>query len=211
MRLTLSKIIDTALLVIKWPLAILIIFYYTDIFKIFITSGAFFLSNANILYIFGALFFLITNYLGRYGGNKFLVWEHELSHAIFAWVTFKQNVRIKVLSESNSMGHDGYCTYTNGSNWLITIAPYFFPTLTLLLSLLYPLISDDLHFILDFALGFSITYHLKTNFLEVIHNFKPSIEDSSTDLTRVGRIYALIMIPPLNFVTFSFIFTLLVT
>ena len=37
MRLTLSKITDTALLVIKWPLAILIIFYYTDIFKIFAT------------------------------------------------------------------------------------------------------------------------------------------------------------------------------
>lgn len=207
MRLTLSKITDTALLVIKWPLAILIIFYYTDIFKIFIGSGVFFLSNANILYIFGALFFLITNYLGRYGGNKFLVWEHELSHAIFAWLTFKKNIRIVV----NEGGHGGHCSYSNGSNWLITIAPYFFPTLTLIISLIYPLISNDFHFILDFALGFSITYHLKTNISELIHNFSPSELYGSTDITKIGRVFALIMIPALNFVIFSLVFTVLGT
>jgi|TARA_B100001142_G_scaffold116220_1_gene118447 hypothetical protein len=201
----LSKILDKILSVIKWPLAVLVLFFYLDIFRFFLTTGASFISNASLLYFLGALFFLVTN--GRHSSsNKFLTWEHELSHAIFAWLTFKKNIRIEVLREPNYKGHAGYCYYENGDNWLITIAPYFFPTLTLILSFVYLLVNSSLYWVLDLVLGYSIAFHLKTNFLEVCHNFRPPVEGSYTDLTMVGRLFALIMIPALNFIVFAVIF-----
>ena len=205
MTLMLSKILDKILSVIKWPLAVLVLFFYLDIFRFFLTTGASFISNASLLYLVGALFFLVTN--GRHSSsNKFLTWEHELSHAIFAWLTFKKNIRIEVLREPNYKGHAGYCYYENGGNWLITIAPYFFPTLTLILSFVYLLVNSSLYWVLDLVLGYSIAFHLKTNFLEAFHNFRPSVEGSYTDLTMVGRLFALIMIPALNFIVFAVIF-----
>ena len=55
--------------------------------------------------------------------------EHELTHAIFAWLTFVPVIELRTTdgtleTEDDSEGH----VYLGGSNWLISISPYFFPT-----------------------------------------------------------------------------------
>jgi len=208
----LSKFVDSILWLIKWPLAGVMLYWYLDIFSFFVAMLLEFLYQASWVYVAGAIVFIVTNFLGNYSNNRFLIWEHEMSHFIFARLTFKQNVRIEVYPEGESdyKGRAGYCYYENGDNWLIAIAPYFFPTLTLLLSLLYLLPIGDLNVILDFCLGFSIAYHLKTNFIELYYNFSPSIKGGKTDITELGKTFAFIMIPPLNFVVFSIVIIALI-
>jgi hypothetical protein len=55
--------------------------------------------------------------------------EHELTHALFAWLTLVPVLELRstdgtLQSEDNSEGH----VRLGGTNWLISIAPYFFPT-----------------------------------------------------------------------------------
>lgn len=55
--------------------------------------------------------------------------EHELTHVLFAWMTFVRVVELRstdgtLETDDNSEGH----VHLEGSNWLITMAPYFFPT-----------------------------------------------------------------------------------
>ena len=55
--------------------------------------------------------------------------EHELTHAIAAWMTFVPVIELRSTdgtTGSDSMGH----VRLGGSNWLISSAPYFFPTVS---------------------------------------------------------------------------------
>ena len=66
----------------------------------------------------------------------------------------------------------GMCRYTGGTNWLIQISPYFFPTLTIFISLLYLLPINDFYPFLDICIGFSLAYHLKSNYMEFITSMR---------------------------------------
>ena len=57
-------------------------------------------------------------------GSFFSTFEHELTHAVFAWVTFH-----KVVGMRATWRRGGDVTIVGRGNWLITIAPYFFPIL----------------------------------------------------------------------------------
>lgn len=205
----LSKLVDFCLLLLKWPLALLVIYFYEDLFFLFIGSLANFILEANIYLIIGGLVFLITNF--SYS-NKFLTFEHEFTHALFAFLTFKQNIKI-IVGPSEFKGAAGVCTFQNGDNWLISLSPYFFPTMTLFCALFFMILEyigiGDLHYLVDLSIGFSIPYHLKTNYLELIHNFNssPSMK-LETDISQVGKIFSLIMIPALNFLIFYIIFSI---
>ena len=54
--------------------------------------------------------------------NALSTLEHELTHVVFAWLTFH---RVKGL-EVNDDG-SGRMVYVGKGNWLIALAPYFFP------------------------------------------------------------------------------------
>lgn len=197
-----SKIADFSLdKIIKWPLAVILIFFYLDIFYYFLGSFVNFIIGASWTYLIGAILFVFQSI--RYG-DKFLTFEHELTHAIFAFLTFKKDIKININNPTpDALGH---CTYTGGGNWLITLAPYFFPTLTVFFALLYLIVSDGFFIILDFCIGYSLTYHLRTNFSELLVNYKSG---PNSDINKVGKIYSIIIIPAMNFLIFSQIFNLL--
>ena len=105
------------------------------------------------------------------------------------------------------------------ANWLITIGPYFFPTFTFLLLPLIFIPYEPLYPFLQFLLGWSISFHIIQNIVDVIQNWKPEVEGSFTDLTTLtvkqpkqttfsiyrSWMFAIIMIPALNFVVFTYI------
>jgi hypothetical protein len=87
--------------------------------------------------------------------------EHELTHVLFAWLTFIRVVELRstdgtLETEDNSEGH----VHLEGSNWLITISPYFFPTAAaVLLAATWALASQPTqlaHGLLGAASAFSI-------------------------------------------------------
>ena len=237
----LSDSIDFLLGLIMWPLAAGVIYYYPDIFFLFKTTVSSFIVNASPTYLVGAVFFLLFyfNWLPFFKFPKIWksnknelsfatrldTWEHEFNHWFFAILTFKFDARFKTFSRPDeSSGFIGAMT-SRTSNWLITIGPYFFPTFTFFLLPLIFMPYEPLYPFLQFLLGWSISFHIIQNAVDVYNNWQPSpgIEGAYTDLTTLtalppdqtkfsifrSRIFAIIMIPALNFLVFTYILMVL--
>ena len=235
----LSNLTDLLLGLIMWPLAAAVIYYYPDIFSLFTTTVSSFITNASPFYLVGAIFFLLFrfNWLPfikfpkgwNFKKNEFSfssrldTWEHEFNHWFFAILTFKPGSSFETFSKPNELNHAGYMTPQYGNNWLITIGPYFFPTFTFLLLPLIFIPYEPLYPFLQFLLGWSISFHMIQNIVDVIQNWKPEVEGSFTDLTTLtvkqpkqttfsiyrSWMFAIIMIPALNFVVFTYILIVL--
>ena len=231
----LSDSIDSLLGLIMWPLAGAVIYYYPDIFSLFTTTVKSFIVNASPIYLAGAVFFLFFRFnllpfikfpkiwnfnKGKYTfASRLDTWEHEFNHWFFAILTFKPGSSFETFSKPNELDHAGYMTPQYGNNWLITIGPYFFPTFTFLLLPLIFIPYEPLYPFLQFLLGWSISFHMIQNIVDVIQNWKPEVEGSFTDLTTLtvkqpkqttfsiyrSWMFAIIMIPALNFVVFTYI------
>ena len=235
----LSYLIDRLLGLIMWPLAAVVVYYYPEIFSLFITTVSIFIENASPIYLAGVAFFLIFrfNFLpflkfpsawnkkGEYSfASRLDTWEHERAHWLFAILTFKHVNEIKIHKKRDEFGRAGYISYANGSNWLITIGPYFFPTFTFLLLPLYLIPYDPLYPFIDFALGWSISFHIIQNIVDVKKNWNPSVKGSYSDLTTLTKedpnqtrfsifrshVFAIVMIPALNFIVFSYVLLFLI-
>ena len=221
-----------------WPLAAAVIYYYPDIFSLFTTTVSSFILNASPIYLVGAIFFLFFrfNFLpfikfpkfwnsnkGKYTfASRLDTWEHEFNHWFFAILTFKLGSSFKTFPKPTELGHAGYM-WSRGTNWLIIIGPYFFPTFTFLLLPLIFIPYEPLYPFLQFLLGWSISFHMIQNVIDVIQNWKPGVEGSFTDLTTLtvsqpnqttfsiyrSWIFAIIMIPALNFAVFTYILMVL--
>jgi len=78
-------------------------------------------------FVAGALLFVVTGALGwrsSVHGGFLSTFEHEVTHALFAWLTFH-----RVTGFHATGGAGGMMRYRGEGNWLITIAPYWFPTI----------------------------------------------------------------------------------
>ena len=112
--------------------------------------------------------------------------EHEITHALFAWMTFHSVGGLKLTwangGEIKVFGGEG--------NWLIIIAPYFFPTVPLIVltfNLAVPQIFGG-HF--GFVMGLSLGFHF-------IATLKETRFDQP-DLKKVGYWFACFFLPAAN-------------
>lgn len=117
------------------------------------------------------------------------VFAHELTHALWARITGHKVKKIKVGKGSGQ-------TTTEGSNWLVRLAPYCFPLYTLLLigawfglQYCYPEMSRY-HVVLFAGIGFSYAFHvlLTLHFLKV----------GQSDLHAEGYCFSLSLILAIN-------------
>ena len=205
MKSYISNTIDSTLNdVVKWPLAIILLYFSQDILYSFLKSFQLLLTPQSITFLTGALLFFFLGFTLKHKSKaeRFLTFEHELAHAIFCFLTFKSNISIDMNPPEEGVA--GMCRYSGGSNWLITLAPYFFPTFTVFISCLYLLPFTLIFPLLDVCIGYSIAYHLKTNFVEFLNAILSKRETS--DLVKVGKLYSFIIIPIFNLIVFSIIF-----
>jgi len=112
--------------------------------------------------------------LGRFL-QFFHVLEHETTHLLFGLLFFKKP---KAISASDRGGR----TELYGGNFIITLAPYFFPTLSFLLLAFFPLLDKKFHLAFYAALGFFTGYHLISNFQE--------FKFSQPDIREAGFVFS---------------------
>jgi len=108
------------------------------------------------------------------------VFGHEFTHALWIWLFGGRVKRIKVASRG---GH----VISNKTNFLIALAPYFFPFYAAVVVLVYALgqwvwgwASDSVWF--HFALGFAYAFHVTLTF-EILRT-------RQSDITSQGYLFS---------------------
>jgi hypothetical protein len=121
---------------------------------------------------------------GVYAVMHLLLWKpifmhvmgHELTHAFWALLL---GGRIKSLQVSAAGGQ----VTLSKTNFLIALAPYFFPFYTCLLLPIYLISAVKFYPILAFLLGFTLAFHIALT----LH----SMRDPQSDLREVGLFFSL--------------------
>lgn len=123
-------------------------------------------------------------------GSLLSTLEHELTHALFALLTFHRVVGFRTTWRSG-----GHVKYRGRGNWLITSAPYFFPTASL--AVLIALIWVPRAYIpwVNGLLGVTMAYHITSTLSEV--------HPSQTDLQKVGFVFSFAFLPFVNVMAYS--------
>ena len=178
--------VHTLLALIKWPLALLllgslpaVLLALARVLWVYVRQPAQWWPIAAGLVAFGVLRLL------RRGGTRPMHWlytlEHELTHALFALLTFNRVTRLSAARGS------GETEYEGRANWLISLAPYFFPTFCVL-----PLVA--LHLAVPAAkpwllglLGITLGLHL--------HGTAQELHRAQPDLHRHGWLASACILP----------------
>lgn len=122
------------------------------------------------------VFFLILR-----GGSYFALFEHELTHNLFGLLTFQKPVGFHV-----ERGRGGYFQYQGKGNVLMTLAPYFFLTLSFIALLFYGVLKAEYHQYFFMALGLFTGYHTSSTLKET--------RLSQPDIRQYGALFSFIVI-----------------
>ena len=181
---------------LKWPVAFLMAWSLPASLLLlwnFITTQQYSIHNIPpiLIGLAGYFFLWLLIFKRPMVGSYLTTLEHECTHALFAILTGHSVKGMHVTA------HDGGQVQFKGGegNWLITIAPYFFPTITVLL--LSVRIFIEQNYWLEVAIGGSIAFHITSSYLET--------HGAQTDLQRVGRFFSLCFLPTANILTYTFI------
>ena len=192
----LAQPIDGVLKVLKWPVAVVCVALTPGAALGLWHLGLGVAANQSAYSLFaagfGGYFVLWWLFFRRpLMGSLFSTFEHELTHGLFALMTFH---RIEGLRATWRSG--GEISYSGGpGNWLITIAPYWFPTLCLPF-LLVLFLGPTAHLeLLSVGVGAALSYQLTSTYIET--------HRGQTDLQRVGFAFAWMVLPLLNMVAFA--------
>lgn len=152
-----------------------------------ILSGVLILTQEHYYFLAGfGGYFLIHILL--YRPLSMYVFGHELTHALWA---FMFGGSVKSMKVSSSGGR----VVVTKSNFLINLAPYFFPIYTFLIFLLYWLFSflfyvEKYFGIFIFLIGFSLAFHLALTFF--------ALRQQQSDVHEVGYVFSLSFIYVVN-------------
>lgn len=108
--------------------------------------------------------------------------QHEQTHRLFATLTLHRVVLLQVTD-----GSGGRIEFRGDGNWLITIAPYFFPTLPLLAGCASMLLPEGLRSFGIVAVGYTLASFLVA--------CTESCHSSQVDLNEVGLPFAAMFCP----------------
>ena len=124
----------------------------------------------------------------RIFGTFFSTLEHELTHALVATLTFH-----RVLSIHSTWRSGGHIKIRGQGNWLITLSPYFLPTISLLLLPIVVVAPRPLSWAVLSLQGVSWAYHLWSTIRET--------HRQQSDLEKAGWVFSWIFLPTANLVT----------
>lgn len=183
MQTLLNKLIE----LLKWPVAIYMLLSlpaYIQSFYLFSFAN---LWSAAMLGGF-FLFFVSRGFMDSEMRVSMEIAAHEMTHAFFALLTLHKVKSIRVNPDNDG----GEMSFEGQGNWLIVIAPYFFPLfgfLTMVAISFYTRYVPS-NFIINMIMGFFIGYHIDT--------VASQIHEKQTDLPRVGYKFCVLFLPSAN-------------
>lgn len=181
-----SHFLDKFINLFKWPIAIYMLLSLPALFA----SFQFFdiKSIKTIALLIGLVFFVFSKtMMDASVRTSMQIIAHEFAHTFFALLTFHKIKHIR-LNPDDTGGEMGFI---GDGNWLIIIAPYFFP----LFALIYMIVMSFLppQIIWHGILGYFLGYHIDT--------VGSQIHDKQTDLPKVGYKFCLMFLPGINLMT----------
>lgn len=190
-----QKCINLFLSVIKLPVALLMVVLIIPALK----TDAVILYNGLTLTVLQWFFVPLLAVLCLWmlipglGGSFLSIFEHEATHMVFALLTghTPQDINIK-------RGVGGNFIYRGQGNWLIYIAPYFFPTSALLVigaAGFYVWMGQTTPPAYLMILGIMTGYHLISTFDE--------IHPGQTDFAAAGYLFSLLFLPGANLLMYG--------
>ena len=113
---------------------------------------------------------------------------HELTHTFFALLTFHKVVHIHLNMDESG----GAMGFKGRGNWLITIAPYFFPLFLFFMMLAVTFFSSKIpdSLMVNGVFGYFFAYHLESILVQ-IHGEQP-------DFQEVGFPFCWLFLPGAN-------------
>ena len=194
MILPVSDLIDRYMAIIKWPVAIVVAAMLPGASMAFLhlLSQIAVRPQSLLPFVMGGLIWLgVWLLFVRHSRLSFLLtFEHELTHAIFAWLTFHRVVGLRV-----TLTKGGQISIVGRGNWLITIAPYFWPTASLLVILATWFWPPGYRGIGQAILGFSFTWHVTGTIYET--------RFSQPDIRQVGWLFSVLLLSTANVVALA--------
>ena len=112
------------------------------------------------------------------------VFGHELTHVLWSMLFGGKMHEMYVSREEG-----GYAKYSRG-NFLVTLAPYFFPLYAIFFMVLHLIVAERFRPYIDGLLGFSICFHIMLTLY--------AIRRGQTDLQRSGVIFSLAFVYMMN-------------
>ncbi len=119
------------------------------------------------------------------------VFGHEITHVIWSMI-FGGKMHELYVSRDNG----GYTRYSRG-NFLVTLAPYFFPLYAIIFMVLHLIVAAEFKPYIDFLLGFSISFHIMLTLY--------SIRLDQPDLRRSGLGFSLVFAYMMNCIVIGLI------
>ena len=116
--------------------------------------------------------------------------EHEVTHAFFALVTFHRVRGLRAMWRSG-----GQVSIQGTGNWLITIAPYFFPTICLFILVVSVILPVAILIPSDAIMGAAIGYHVTSTYRET--------HSGQSDLKKVGWLFCCLFLPTANIISYG--------
>lgn len=189
MRHTIDKVLET----LKWPVAIFVLLSLPALVQSISFKYFNFASGKYLALIAGFFIFFVSRTIAdksvRVGMQ---VLAHEFTHAFFALITFHKINHIR-LNPDDSGGEVGF---KGKGNWLIIIAPYFFPLFAFFYMVVVSIytsfapINGTVNLVLSGFLGYFLAYHIDT--------VSSQIHDKQTDLPKVSYRFCWIFLPGAN-------------
>jgi len=186
---------------LKWPVAILSVLLFIPVsYRLWkVLDYIYHHIDAYSLLFYGIVaYFVLWNLWFKHSVMMqwFSTLEHELTHATFAILSLNR------VTGLNATGREGGVTHYQGyGNWIITLAPYFVPTVSLVVLLFLSLAKPTYYSVLFFIMGLSIAYHLQSTWQET--------HRAQTDLQKSGWLFVWLFLPTANLLMMLIILTAL--
>jgi len=145
--------------------------------------------NRNWMFLIGTGVSAIVCYVLARRLEFFATFEHELTHNVWALLFFKKPMGFHVNEDGSGLFQFQGRTSTI-SELFISLAPYFFPTVTVLLIMVSPIIREDFMGIYYLFIGITYGYHISSTIKET--------HLQQTDITGNGYFTSLNLIISLN-------------
>lgn len=182
-----ARFLDTVLAWLKWPVAVAALIFLPGLAYAlsFVVRGIVAHPRHVLPFLAGAgVYALVFVGLTRRRVGFWTIVEHELTHALFAWATFHRVVGF------SAMRSGGHVRYVGRGNWLIAIAPYFFPTFTVLVIAVLSALPPAHLTLGAVVLGVCVAHHVLSTWMETHRH--------QTDLREVGWLWSWLFLPSVN-------------